>query len=556
VEDASTLHAAFDFRVGDASAGGAGSWRFYLGHGPGNSAAVELYIDGHQLFRRSAEARDPIASHRPDTWHQVQLSIDMRAKTFSGSLHSLAGRTDFTGEFATHWDGVIDHVFIDSYGHLGGVKPALDVDNFVVGDAALAPMGGPVILAPAGDAELRRVRVSDLRRQQERQAEEAKQARDELERLLIDGPFPLAYAMSEGTPRNARLQLRGDPEKPGAEIPRGFPSLFGGGPLPEATGGSGRLELAEWLVGPAKALTARVMVNRIWQYHFGQGLVRTPNDFGVRGQRPDHPELLDFLALEFIRHGWSVKAMHRLVMASAAYQQASPGLGATTADRAEAKMNDSHAPATSAPAASAPGTLEAPRRPRGTAEIQFARRRLGAEETRDAILLASGTLDVRPNRGHPFPSPILWGFTQHSPFNAVYDHRQRSVYLMTQRIKRHPFLALFDGADPNASTAERRTTTVPTQALFFLNDPFVHASSEAFADRLLAAAVEETGQIKAAYQYALGRAPTDEESAQAGRFLAAYRDELAATGQAGPQRGALAALGRVLFGSNEFLTVD
>jgi Protein of unknown function (DUF1553) len=205
-----------------------------------------------------------------------------------------------------------------------------------------------------------------------------------------------------------------------------------------------------------------------------------------------------------------------------------------------------------AEAASA-GTSSAERR---TPEFRRERRRLGAEETRDAILLVSGTLDAQPNRGHPFPSPIQWGFTQHSPFNAVYDHRQRSVYLMTQRIKRHPFLALFDGADPNASTAGRRTTTVPTQALYFLNDPFVHSSSEAFADRLLATAAQDADQIDAAYRLALGRSPTGEETALATRFLAAYREELALAGQASPQRGALAAFGRVLFGSNEFLTVD
>src|SRR5205085_8936754 len=108
----------------------------------------------------------------------------------------------------------------------------------------------------------------------------------------------------------------------------------------------------------------------------------------------------------------------------------------------------------------------------------FLRRRLGAEETRDSILLVSGELDPTPGRGHPFRSPTTWGYTQHAPFNGIYDHSQRSVYLMTQRISRHPFLALFDGADPNASTAERRTTTVPTQALYFLNDPFIHAKAE------------------------------------------------------------------------------
>ena len=117
----------------------------------------------------------------------------------------------------------------------------------------------------------------------------------------------MAYGMAEGTPHNVRMQLRGEPDQPGAEVPRGFIKALGGGPLAAETTGSGRLELAQWLTRPENPLTARVMVNRIWQYHFGRGLVKTPNDFGVRGLPPTHPELLDHLATQFIRSGWSVK---------------------------------------------------------------------------------------------------------------------------------------------------------------------------------------------------------------------------------------------------------
>jgi hypothetical protein len=186
----------------------------------------------------------------------------------------------------------------------------------------------------------------------------------------------------------------------------------------------------------------------------------------------------------------------------------------------------------------------------------FPRRRLGAEETRDAILFVSGDLDDSVGQGHPFPSPTGWSYTQHGPFSAVYDHRRRSVYLMTQRIKRHPFLALFDGADPNASTGERRTTTVPTQALFFLNDPFVHAKSAQFATRLLASNPEESPCIESAYRIALGRQPNSVEFAEATGFLSAYRKALASSDAAKARHDALAAFVRVLFGSNEFLTVD
>jgi len=540
------LFASFDFRCSRVDAGGDGSWRYYLGHGPGSSAAIELFFNGREFFRRSGDSRDPVAPLEVGAWYQVQLALDLQARTYAGTISSEAGSTPFTGELASGWDSVIDYTFIDSYGHLAGVKPALDADNFVLRDTPLPAFGAPPAPATGPADGDRRAQLADLRRQQAALAEEAVKARAELERLLIEGPFELAYAMSEGTPANSRVQLRGEPSKLGAEIPRGFLSILGGGPLPDGTAGSGRLELAEWLVGPARALTARVMVNRLWQYHFGQGLVRTPNDFGARGLRPEQPELLDYLASHFIRSGWSVKSMHRLIMASAAYRQAS---ARTLAAEAAAVAGDT-IPVTAPPSPAATDGST------GGTISTFARRRLGAEETRDAILLASGTLDSSPGQGHAFPSPVSWGFTQHGPFSAVYEHHRRSVYLMTQRIKRHPFLALFDGPDPNASTAERRTTTVPTQALYFLNDPFVHASSEAFADRMLASASDEAGQIVASYRFALGRNPGPPEQASAAAFLAAYRSELAAAGLDHGPRPALAAFARVLFGSNEFLTVD
>ncbi|MCW5558860.1 MAG: DUF1553 domain-containing protein, partial [Verrucomicrobiae bacterium] len=182
--------------------------------------------------------------------------------------------------------------------------------------------------------------------------------------------------------------------------------------------------------------------------------------------------------------------------------------------------------------------------------------RLGAEELRDSILLVSGELDESPGEGHPFPAPTTWGFTQHGPFSAVYDHQRRSVYLMTQRIKRHPFLALFDGPDPNASTPERRLTTVPTQALFFLNDPFVHANADRLAARIGTEADDPAAQVRSAYRRILGRNPAAKESEDGVHFLARYGEELDASGLEKDANRPLAALVRVLFGSNEFLTVD
>jgi hypothetical protein len=151
---------------------------------------------------------------------------------------------------------------------------------------------------------------------------------------------------------------------------------------------------------------------------------------------------------------------------------------------------------------------------------------------------------------------VTSSYTQHVPFGAVYEHDQRSVYLMTQRIKRHPFLALFDGPDPNASTAERRITTVPTQALYFLNSSFVHEKAAKCASRLRDACADESQRIGLAWRLTIGRAPTEAERSEAVEFLTAYRAELIAAGQTDAEPAALAAYVRSLFASNEFLHLD
>lgn len=524
------LFVAFDFRCANQDAGGNGSWRYYIGHGPGNSAAVELFFNGTEFFRRSGDAREPVAPLNIGQWYQVQLTLDLNAKTYTGVLASDDRRVDFTGQFATGWDGTIDHTFIDSYGHIGGVRPALDADNFLVSDTALRPFGETTPSLTTESLTSRRTQIATLRQQLADIKNQAAQQTVELNTLLVNGPFEMTYGVTEGTPHNVRMQMRGEPSQPGVEVPRGFIQVLGGGPLAPEVSGSGRLELAQWLTRAENPLTARVMANRIWQYHFGRGLVKTPNDFGMRGMPPTHPELLDHLATQFVKHGWSMRAMHRLIMLSATYQLSSemPMDAATSVHSAEA--HDLYA--------------------------VFARRRLSAEEIRDSILDVSGDLDRTPGREHPFPSPISWGYSQHGPFSAVYDHNKRSIYLMTQRLKRHPFLALFDGADPNASTADRLGTTVPTQALFFLNDPMIHTKSEHWATRIQAEGGNEVQWIERAWLTAFGRTPNSSELADARDFLAAYRAELAANNLDNIPTRSLAAYLRTLIGSNEFLHVD
>ncbi len=222
-------------------------------------------------------------------------------------------------------------------------------------------------------------------------------------------------------------------------------------------GGSGRLQLADWLTDPQNPLTARVMVNRIWQGHFGVGLVKTPNDFGTRGEPPTQPELLDYLAARFVESGWSIKAMQRLIMLSETYQLAS-------IHDARNALTD---PGQCLAVALSPTAPVGGGDPRRHARCQ---RRPRSDAGRSASVPRREDVGIHPARRRS---------------SAVYDHNRRSVYLMTQRIKRHPFLALFDGADTSSSTGTRYTTTVPTQALFFLNDPFVHARAASLAARLL-----------------------------------------------------------------------
>ncbi len=540
-EDTEILYTCFDFNCADIAAGGDGSWRYYAGHGPGNSAAIELYLNGSHFFRRSGDARDAVCALTVGQWYQVQVTLNLKTRTYEGTISARTAaesktntQTSFRGDVSTGWDGQIDYSFIDSYGHLGGVRPALHVDNYEISTKPHPPFEANSVDTTAPELMARREKAAAIQKQIAAARENAQRAAAELNSLLTDGPFPMAYGMAEGTPHDVQIQKRGEPSQPGDLVARGFIASLGGTSLPAELPGSGRLELAEWLTSPQHPLTARVMANRLWQYHFGRGLVKTPNDFGVRGLPPTHPELLDHLAARFIQSGWSVKSMHRLIMLSRTYQLASEQ-DVTALQNAEAQT-------------SAVDSTDL--------YVHFQRRRLSAEEIRDSVLQVSGELDSARGEQHPFPSPVSWGFSQHGPFIAVYDHNLRSVYLMTQRLKRHPFLALFDGSDPNASTADRLGTTVPTQALFFLNDAFVHEKAEAWARKLIADGRSESQQIDLAWHQAFNRTATIEEQISSAEYLAAARQELAGLNSNDVDRRALASWLRTLLGSNEFLHVD
>ena len=345
-----------------------------------------------------------------------------------------------------------------------------------------------------------------------------------------DSLVATAYAVSELEPVDARIHKGGNPRDLGEVVPRGMPRILDADGLSIPKGTSGRLELARWLTSKADFLTARVMANRIWQYHFGKPLVATPSDFGYRGTPPTHPQLLDWLARDFIASEWSIKAMHRKIMLSQTYQ-----------------MSSEH---------NATGV----RQDTGNAWYwRFDRRRLDAEALRDTLLVLGGSLDLRRPGPHPFPEPSTWKFSAHRQFNqASYPSDRRSVYLMVQRLHAHPYLSLFNGADPNLSMAMRDNSTLPLQGLYLFNNELVHQQAAALARRLEAEGSDPPSRLQRAFLIVFARPPSAAERTQALAFLEQYEQILEAEGVAANcrQQEAWSALARTLMASNELMYVD
>jgi Protein of unknown function (DUF1553)/Protein of unknown function (DUF1549) len=305
-----------------------------------------------------------------------------------------------------------------------------------------------------------------------------------------------------GMAQDLALQRRGNPNDKGEVVPRRFLSAFPqnhGQPRP-LKNGSGRLDLARALVEDAAPLSARVIVNRVWQHHFGRGLVETPSEFGPAGEAPTHPELLDDLAARFVENGWSIKWLHREILTSATWQQASL----------------------------VPPESEA-RDPANQHYSRMARRRLDFEAWRDAMLAATGELDLKVG-GEPF---------------NLDDAREtrRTLYGKVQRRELSTMLSVNDFPDPIAHSAARTETSTPLQQLFSLNGPFVMQRARALADQLgTGASPDEQGRIRRAYALLLQREPTPREEDLGLAFL--------------KRGGSLAGYSQVLLTGNEFLYMD
>lgn len=318
----------------------------------------------------------------------------------------------------------------------------------------------------------------------------------------VNGETVAAQVMAElAEPRETRVHIRGNFEDKGKLVQPGIPKFVSRRGEPSVTN---RLEFARWLVDERHPLTARVIVNRIWQHYFGRGLVSTPDDFGSRGERPTHPELLDWLAVEFVASGWSVKHIHRLILNSATFQQSSAASDKLLADD--------------------PANLWLAR---------FARRRASAEVIRDSILAISGQLDRRIGGRSIFPhQPDGVGVYRDKTAgewkqDPAPDSLRRGIYVFWQRMSPYPSLTLFDATSRERCTVKRSVTNTPLQALVLLNDPVYIDAAKSLSRRVLDRVERDqvASRLGWLFHLALTRKPTSEETSD----FRAFRQQLQAT---------------------------
>lgn len=341
-----------------------------------------------------------------------------------------------------------------------------------------------------------------------------------------DPPSIMGVADSANIAKTLPVHLRGSYLTLGKPVERGFPEVmqtsFVKPILPARQ--SGRLELARWMASSEHPLTARVIVNRVWRWHFGQGLVASTDNFGILGGAPSHPELLDWLACTFIEDGWSIKDLHRLIMKSSVYQQASTA-SISASDKADPRLIDPE------------------NRLLWRSNIQ----RLEAEEIRDAMLFASGWLNLQiggktvPLRNREFV------FNHTSKDHTTYESPRRAMYLPIIRNNIYNMLEQFDYPDPTMPTGSRNSTVIAPQALIMMNAPVVIECSTRLAARLSSDA-GEAQRVKQAYALLYGRDPTEREAA---RFVALVRN----FGQTEKPDRAWALAFQALFAANEFMYV-
>ncbi len=346
--------------------------------------------------------------------------------------------------------------------------------------------------------------------------------------------IPVSVAAREGDIADCAIHYRGNPQTLGDPVPRRFPVILASAQQKKMTDRhSGRLELASWLTSGDHPLTSRVMVNRIWRWHFGEGIVRSTDNFGRLGERPDNQPLLDWLALRFVREGWSVKAMHRLIMLSATYRM-------SARDNEQARAAD----------------------PENRLHWRFEPRRLEAEEIRDAMLFVSGQLDETMG-GPSLPPGLNFKLARQNKdlrkrIATASRNTRRSLYLPVIRSGLFDMFNVFDFANPAMVRGSRVTTTVAPQALFMMNSDIMWEASDAAARRFMRLSPRDEQRVRHLYESACGRTPTAAEAQRLLRFLAAYKDQTAndESDPAAREHSSWQAVCRVMFSSSEFVYVQ
>lgn len=375
---------------------------------------------------------------------------------------------------------------------------------------------GPLVSVKDGDSLFAEPVQADLKI--------LRQAVNAAEKLVP--PEPMAMAAEDGKPANLKIHLRGNYLTLGQEVPRVFPRALAGDKQQTVDDKrSGRLEMAQWMTRPDNPLTARVMVNRVWHWHFGAGLVRTPDNFGKLGSAPANQPLLDWLAVEFVRKGWSLKELHRLILGTSAYRMSC---------RFDEKSNLAD--------------------PDNSLFWRFNRQRLDAEAMRDSILAVSGDLDRTPGGTLLKTANHAYVASTASESFDPYQVDRRSVYLPVIRSRLYEFLQAFDFADPSASNGERVTTTVAPQALALLNSKLMEDKTRSWAEKIVRLNTDPE-RIETIYRQALLRAPSLKEMERALAFTRDIRPSLNGN-ERERELKSWQSFCRVVLASSEFVHVD
>ncbi|MDR3617934.1 MAG: PSD1 and planctomycete cytochrome C domain-containing protein [Paludisphaera borealis] len=471
----------------------------------GTSGRINVVIDGFEKIRDPIYGGLTIAIAGPDEPRWISRDLEMWVGHRAYIEVCDGSAADYTGARTGRVDG----------------RGSLRIAEIAATARPEPPHAPP---APAGSAIDLKALVNELATVDSPLADRLARALDAYRDLEAKIPAPsLAPAIADGDGEDENLMIRGNPKTLGEAVPRRLLSILGGKSQASPSGGSGRLELAQGLVDVrSNPLLPRVLVNRLWKQHFGEGIVKSTDDFGAMGQLPSHPALLDWLASEFVDRGWSLKALHRLMVGSSAYRMQS---------RSDAKADE----------------LD----PNNVLLHRMNVRRLEAEAIRDALLAVSGRLDrtfAGPSVA-PHLSAFMDGRGRPEASGPLDGDGRRSLYVQVRRNFLTPMFLAFDAPVPFSTMGRRNVSNVPAQALTLLNDPLVVVLAEAWAGRLLAEGdLPVDGRIERLYETAFGRPPTEREVRQCAAFVAER--------QASDALRTWTDLCHVLFNVKEFIYVD